>query len=151
MGRGVRDHRSAIASAGRPWRVRARRRRVTARPARPASLGRGLAALIPKAASTTPVPAEIPIDRIERNPYQPRTVFELDQLDQLRASIAAHGILQPVLVTETLEGYRLIAGERRVRAAQLAGLTRIPAIVRQATGREQLELAVGPGLFDRVE
>jgi ParB family chromosome partitioning protein len=115
---------------------------VTARPARPASLGRGLAALIPQAASTTPVPAEIPIDRIERNPYQPRTVFELDQLDQLRASIAAHGILQPVLVTETLEGYRLIAGERRVRAAQLAGLTRIPAIVRQAAGREQLELAL---------
>jgi len=115
---------------------------VTARAARPASLGRGLAALIPQAASTTPVPAEIPIDRIERNPYQPRTVFELDQLEQLRSSNAAHGLLQPVLVTETLEGYRLIAGERRVRAAQLAGLTRIPAIVRQAAGREQLELAL---------
>jgi ParB family chromosome partitioning protein len=69
-------------------------------------------------------------------------VFEVDQLDQLRASIAAHGVLQPILVTETLEGYRLIAGERRVRAAQLAGLTRIPAIVRQAAGREQLELAL---------
>jgi ParB family chromosome partitioning protein len=115
---------------------------VTARSARPVSLGRGLAALIPQAASTTPVPAEIPIDRIERNPYQPRTVFELDQLDQLRASIVAHGILQPILVSETLEGYRLIAGERRVRAAQLAGLARIPAIVRQAAGREQLELAL---------
>lgn len=88
------------------------------------------------------MPTEIPIDQIERNPYQPRTVFELDQLDQLRASIVTHGILQPVLVTETLEGYRLIAGERRVRAAQLAGLTRIPAIVRQAAGREQLELAL---------
>ena len=115
---------------------------MTARPARPASLGRGLAALIPQAASTTPVPAEIPIEHIERNPYQPRTVFELDQLDQLRASIVAHGVLQPVLVTETIEGYRLIAGERRVRAAQLAGLTRIPAIVRQVAGREQLELAL---------
>jgi len=88
------------------------------------------------------VPAEIPIEHIERNPYQPRTVFELDQLDQLRASIVAHGVLQPVLVTETIEGYRLIAGERRVRAAQLAGLTRIPAIVRQVAGREQLELAL---------
>jgi ParB family chromosome partitioning protein len=110
--------------------------------ARPASLGRGLDALIPRAASTTPVPADIPIERIERNPYQPRTVFEVDQLDQLRASIVAHGVLQPVLVTETLEGYRLIAGERRVRAAQLAGMTRIPAIVRQAAGREQLELAL---------
>ena len=115
---------------------------MTARSSRPASLGRGLTALIPQAASTTPVPAEIPVDRIERNPYQPRTAFELDQLDQLRASIVAHGVLQPILVSETLEGYRLIAGERRVRAAQLAGLTRIPAIVRQAAGREQLELAL---------
>ena len=90
--------------------------------ARPASLGRGLDALIPRAASTTPVPADIPIDRIERNPYQPRTVFEVDQLDQLRASIVAHGVLQPVLVTETLEGYRLIAGEQcpQALADQLA-------------------------------
>jgi ParB family chromosome partitioning protein len=115
---------------------------VTERQARSASLGRGLAALIPRAASTTPVPTEIPIDQIERNPYQPRTVFEQDLLEQLRASIETHGILQPVLVTETLQGYRLIAGERRVRAAQLAGLARIPAIVRQAAGREQLELAL---------
>jgi ParB family transcriptional regulator, chromosome partitioning protein len=109
---------------------------------RPASLGRGLAALIPQAVSSTPGPADIPIDRIERNPYQPRTDFEEEALAELAASIAAHGVLQPVLVTETLEGYRLVAGERRLRAAQLAGLERIPAVVRQATEQDQLELAL---------
>jgi ParB family chromosome partitioning protein len=115
---------------------------VTARTSRPASLGRGLAALIPQAVSSTPGPNEIPIDRIERNPYQPRTAFEADALAELAASIAAHGVLQPVLVTETLEGYRLVAGERRLRAAQMAGLARIPALVRQASEQDQLELAL---------
>jgi ParB family transcriptional regulator, chromosome partitioning protein len=115
---------------------------MTARTGRPASLGRGLAALIPQAVASTPGPAEIPIDRIERNPYQPRTSFEEEALGELAASIAAHGVLQPVLVTETLDGYRLVAGERRVRAAQLAGLERIPAVVRQATEQDQLELAL---------
>jgi ParB family chromosome partitioning protein len=115
---------------------------MTGRTGRPASLGRGLAALIPQAVSSTPGPAEIPIDRIERNPYQPRTAFEDEALGELAASIAAHGVLQPVLVTETLDGYRLVAGERRLRAAQLAGLERIPAVVRQATEQDQLELAL---------
>ncbi len=115
---------------------------MTARPVRPATLGRGLAALIPQAVASTPGPAEIPIDRIERNPYQPRTSFEEEALAELAASIAAHGILQPVLVTETLEGYRLVAGERRVRAAQIAGLERIPAVIRQASEQDQLELAL---------
>jgi ParB family chromosome partitioning protein len=115
---------------------------VTARAGRPASLGRGLAALIPQAVATTPGPAEIPIDRIERNPHQPRTAFEEEALAELAASIATHGVLQPVLVTETLEGYRLVAGERRLRAAQMAGLERIPAVVRQASEQDQLELAL---------
>jgi ParB family chromosome partitioning protein len=115
---------------------------MTARPVRPATLGRGLAALIPQAVASTPGPAEIPIDRIERNPYQPRTSFEEEALAELAASIAAHGVLQPVLVTETLEGYRLVAGERRVRAAQIAGLERVPAVIRQATEQDQLELAL---------
>jgi ParB family chromosome partitioning protein len=115
---------------------------VTARTQRPSSLGRGLAALIPQAVSSTPGPVEIAIDRIERNPYQPRTAFENEALDELAASITAHGVLQPVIVTETLDGYRLIAGERRLRAAQLAGLERIPVVVRQADDRDQLELAL---------
>ncbi len=64
------------------------------------------------------------------------------ELEALAASIAEHGVLQPILVTETLEGYRLVAGERRVRAARLAGLTRIPAVVRELADRHQLELAL---------
>jgi ParB family chromosome partitioning protein len=63
-------------------------------------------------------------------------------LAELAESIAQHGVLQPVLVTETLEGYRLIAGERRLRAAQMAGLERIAAVVRQSTAQDQLELAL---------
>ena len=115
---------------------------MTARPGRTASLGRGLAALIPQAVSSTPGPAEIPINLIEPNPHQPRTAFEEPALAELAASIAAHGVLQPVLVTETLDGYRLVAGERRLRAAQMAGLQRIPAVIRQATDQDQLELAL---------
>lgn len=115
---------------------------MSARSARPASLGRGLAALIPQAVASTPGPVEIAIDRIERNPYQPRTAFEDEALAELAASITEHGILQPILVTETLEGYRLVAGERRLRAAQMAGLERIPAVIRQADDRDQLELAL---------
>jgi len=114
---------------------------VSARP-RTASLGRGLSALIPQAVASTPGPAEIPIDQIERNPYQPRTSFAEEALAELAASIAAHGVLQPVLVTETLNGYRLVAGERRLRAAQIAGLKRIPALIRQASEQDQLELAL---------
>lgn len=114
---------------------------MSARP-RTASLGRGLSALIPQAVASTPGPAEIPIDRIERNPYQPRTSFAEEALGELAASIAAHGVLQPVLVTETLNGYRLVAGERRLRAAQMAGLKRIPAVIRQASEQDQLELAL---------
>jgi ParB family chromosome partitioning protein len=115
---------------------------VNARASRPASLGRGLSALIPQAVASTPGPAEIPLDQIERNPYQPRTSFAEDALAELAASIEAHGVLQPVLVTETLDGYRLVAGERRLRAAQMAGLERIPALVRQASEQDQLELAL---------
>lgn len=114
---------------------------MSARPRTP-SLGRGLSALIPQAVSSTPGPAEIPIDQIERNPYQPRTSFAEEALAELAASIVAHGVLQPVLVTETLGGYRLVAGERRLRAAQMAGLERIPAVIRQADEQDQLALAL---------
>jgi len=115
---------------------------MSPRSPRPASLGRGLTALIPQAVASTPGPVEIAIDRIERNPYQPRAAFADEALAELAASIAQHGILQPILVTETLEGYRLVAGERRLRAAQMAGLERIPAVIRQADDRDQLELAL---------
>ncbi len=108
----------------------------------PSGLGRGLAALIPTRPSLVEAPTEIPLDRIAPNPYQPRTVVDEDSLAELAASIAVHGVLQPILVTETIDGYRLVAGERRVRASRLAGLERIPAVVRELADHDQLELAL---------
>ncbi len=106
-----------------------------------AGLGRGLAALIPQRTGAT-ASAEIPVARIARNPYQPRTNHDAEALAALVESVRRHGILQPIVVTETLDGYRLIAGERRVRAAEIAGLERIPAIIRQAEDNAHLELAL---------
>jgi ParB family chromosome partitioning protein len=106
-------------------------------------LGRGLASLIPqRPANGTHAPLEIPIDRIKRNPYQPRRRVDEEALAGLAESIREHGVIQPILVTEQLDGYQLVAGERRLRAAQLAGLKRIPAVVRQLADRDQLELAL---------
>jgi len=115
---------------------------MTERFDRTSGLGRGLAALIPGRAPTTGGATEIPISRIERNPYQPRERMAQPELETLAESIRVHGVIQPILVTETLDGYRLVAGERRVRAAEMAGLDRIPAVVRQLADREQLELAL---------
>ena len=116
---------------------------MTARPGeRPAALGRGLASLIPGRPGAIEAPTEIPLDRIAANPYQPRRSMDGADLEALAASIAAHGVLQPILVTETLDGYQLVAGERRVRAARLAGLDRIPAVVRQLADQHRLELAL---------
>ncbi|HET7677349.1 MAG TPA: ParB/RepB/Spo0J family partition protein [Candidatus Limnocylindrales bacterium] len=109
--------------------------------ARTGGLGRGLAALIPQRPDASAA-TEIPLERIRRNPYQPRQRADAAALEQLVASIREHGVLQPVLVTETVDGYQLIAGERRLRAAEMAGLQRIPAVVRQVAGRAQLELAL---------
>jgi ParB family chromosome partitioning protein len=104
-------------------------------------LGRGLAALIPQR-DDQQSSVELPIASISRNPYQPRQAFENSQLEELAASIAEHGVLQPVLVTEAAGGYRLIAGERRLRAAEMAGLERIPALVRSADESAQLSWAL---------
>ncbi len=106
-------------------------------------LGRGLDALIPGRDEDRGV-LEIALDRIERNPDQPRESFDESQLGELAASIAVHGVLQPVVVRERSDGgYQLIAGERRTRAARMAGLQTIPAVVRQDSGEESsLELAL---------
>jgi ParB family chromosome partitioning protein len=104
-------------------------------------LGRGLSALIPQRAETTSA-VELPISAIGRNPLQPRTSVENGELEQLAASIAEHGVLQPILVTRATDGYVLIAGERRLRAAQMAGLERIPAIVRTADDASRLAWAL---------
>lgn len=116
---------------------------MSERPERSSSaLGRGLAALIPQRPVASTAVAEVPVARIRPNPYQPRRHVDDAGLEELAASIREHGVLQPVLVTETLDGYQLIAGERRVRASRLAGLERIPALVRQLADRDQLEVAL---------
>jgi ParB family chromosome partitioning protein len=113
------------------------------------ALGRGLSALIPQAApaaAPTEAPAKgvlkLPIEAISRDLSQPRRVFDEEKLKELAASIRAQGLIQPVLVRREGDGYRLIAGERRWRAAQLAGLKEIPALVREATEAEAFELAL---------
>lgn len=104
-------------------------------------LGRGLGALIPHREERRDT-LELPIADIARNPYQPRQDFDPAELADLTASIAEHGVLQPILVNETVDGYVLVAGERRLRAAQQAGLQHIPAVVRSLAEREQLALAL---------
>jgi ParB family chromosome partitioning protein len=114
---------------------------MTVRAERQSGLGRGLSALIPQRSQHSAT-TEIPIERIRPNPRQPRQRMDQAELDSLAASIREHGVLQPILVTETLDGYQLVAGERRFRASQLAGLERIPAVIRQLADRDQLELAL---------
>jgi len=114
---------------------------MTVHSERQSGLGRGLAALIPQR-SADPGLTEVPLARIRPNPLQPRRQMDEAELESLAASIADHGVLLPILVTQTLDGYQIVAGERRFRAAQLAGLERIPVVIRQVAGRDQLELAL---------
>jgi ParB family chromosome partitioning protein len=115
---------------------------VASNSARAFGLGRGLDALIPGGENRGVL--EVALDRVERNPNQPRSVFDEEQLGELAASIAVHGILQPIVVRQLADGgYQLIAGERRLRAARLAGLDTVPAIVRDTDdGETSLELAL---------
>jgi ParB family chromosome partitioning protein len=115
---------------------------TTVRPERTGGLGRGLAALIPQRTHAPGGTIEVPVDRVEPNPFQPRRRMSDDRLAALAASIREHGVLQPIVVSEVFDGYRLIAGERRLRAARLAGLDRIPAVVREFVDNAQLELAL---------
>jgi ParB family chromosome partitioning protein len=115
---------------------------MTVRSERPSGLGRGLAALIPQRAPAGPGTVDVPLDRIAANPRQPRGHMDDAALETLAASIREHGVIQPVLVIETIDGYQLVAGERRVRAARMAGLDRVPAVVRQLAEHQQLELAL---------
>lgn len=84
----------------------------------------------------------IPIDEIRSNPFQPRRVFDQEKLEEMAESIKAHGIFQPIIVKKSIKGYELVAGERRTKAAKLAGLTQIPAIVRDFTDEEMMEVAL---------
>lgn len=107
---------------------------------RKAGLGRGLEALIPTEAENGDGPEflQVAIDEIQANPEQPRSRFEDEALQELAASIKEVGILQPIVVTEGVTGYVLIAGERRWRAARQAGLKTIPAVVRGTAGESTL-------------
>jgi len=115
---------------------------MTGRPERSQSLGRGLASLIPQRGVGQSGILDVAMSRIRPNPRQPRKRFDPESLATLTASIREHGVLQPILVTETVDGYQLVAGERRLRAAQAAGLERIPVVVRQLADRQQLEVAL---------
>jgi ParB family transcriptional regulator, chromosome partitioning protein len=110
-------------------------------------LGRGLGALLSADPAETESLVDIPIDQIEVNPNQPRKVFDFTALDELAASIKSSGVIQPIIVRKVSGFYQLIAGERRWRAARQAGLERIPAIVRDATDAQSIELALVENLL----
>ena len=106
-------------------------------------IGRGLAAILPAATDNEDTLQRIPLDLIGPNPRQPRKAFGEAELRELADSLREHGVLQPVLVRPLPGGrYELLAGERRWRAARLAGLERIPAVVRAAQDDDRLEIAV---------
>jgi ParB family chromosome partitioning protein len=111
-----------------------------------ARLGRGLDALLSGAAeggvAVQGNPAEVPLDQIENNPYQPRKTFDEGEIDALSASIRTHGILQPLVVRKVGDRYQLIAGERRLRAAKVAGKTSVPVRVVNFNDQEVLEAAL---------
>jgi ParB family chromosome partitioning protein len=114
------------------------------------ALGRGLDALIPKAGfdmDSEAEPATKPyfecdVHLIQPNRYQPRSHFDPDELAQLSESIRVQGIIQPLLVSKSEVGYELVAGERRLRAARMAGLDRVPVVVKKVTDAEMLEMSI---------
>ena len=107
------------------------------------SLGRGLDALIPVSETSAGV-SQLPVSAIGRNPRQPRTRLDPTELEELANSIREHGVIQPVIIAQTAfpGQYTLIAGERRLEAAKLAGLPTVPVIIREATDQQLLELAL---------
>jgi ParB family chromosome partitioning protein len=109
-------------------------------------LGRGLDALLGSTAGdhggSAADPSQLPVEQIQRNPYQPRKAFDADQLSGLAESIRVHGVLQPVIVRPVGDHYQLISGERRLRAAQAAGIREIPARVVNFNDQQVLEAAL---------
>jgi ParB family chromosome partitioning protein len=116
------------------------------------ALGKGLDSLLPRVQTAPAVPAieaeggrprEIPLDQIDRNPFQTRSRVNEEQLAELAASITANGVVQPILVRPLADGrFQLIAGERRWRASQLAGKATIPAILRQVSDEQAMEITI---------
>lgn len=117
--------------------------------ARQTGLGRGFGALIPQAVDTASLLTDdaeriqkLPVGSLSPNPEQPRTIFDDAALAEMADSIKQYGVIQPLVVTPTSDGYHIIAGERRWRASQIAGLQTVPAVVRTAEAQEKLELAI---------
>ena len=114
------------------------------------ALGKGLDSLLPRPATAPPAgeaeggkPREIPVDQIDRNPFQTRSQVNEEQLAELAASIAANGVVQPILVRPMANGrFQLIAGERRWRASKLAGKNTVPAILRQVSDEQAMEITI---------
>src|SRR5690606_18234532 len=106
-------------------------------------LGKGLDAIF---AQMEPdgeeVVKEIPIKDLRPNPYQPRRSFDPKSIDELRASIEEHGILQPLIARKSIKGYEIVVCERRYRAAKEAGLKKVPVVVRDLTEQQMMEMAV---------
>lgn len=123
---------------------------MTAKLKKPSGLGRGLGSILPDidmdAAQGNTVTAainEVPLDKVVANPYQPRKEFDPEALEELAQSIRQQGVITPVTVRRMPDGtYQLIAGERRTRAARMAGLTEIPAYIRVATDTQMMEMAL---------
>ena len=111
-------------------------------------LGRGLESLIPQKSKTSSIVkagevTEVPVSRIKANPHQPRQNIDKIPLKELSLSIREHGVIQPLVVSEAGDGsYQLLAGERRLQASKMAGLQKVPVVVRSATEQQKLEVAL---------
>ncbi|EAQ6393064.1 ParB/RepB/Spo0J family partition protein, partial [Salmonella enterica] len=106
-------------------------------------LGKGLDALIPSLSiNDDDKVVEIPISQLRANPYQPRKVFDEDAIHELAESIRQHGVIQPIIVRPVLRGYEIIAGERRFRASQYCGNATVPAVVRNFSDQQVMEIAL---------
>ena len=115
--------------------------------AKRSGLGKGLDALIPSGGTTSSAVSggitQVPVDLIQRNPRQPREQFDIEEMENLSASIREHGVIQPLIVSPGKNGiYILIAGERRLQASRNAGLKTVPVVIRHATDQQLLELAL---------
>jgi ParB family chromosome partitioning protein len=111
------------------------------------ALGKGIDALIqqvddPGSAAEKDDISRLPLRSIEPNPHQPRTEFDQEALEELSESIKQQGVIQPIIVEKSTQGYTIVAGERRYRAARMAGLSEVPVIVRSFTEEEKLEIAL---------
>ena len=90
---------------------------------------------------------EIPLTEIRSNPYQPRKEFDEDALQELADSIKEHGVIQPIIVKKSIKGYEIVAGERRTRASKMAGKEKIPAIIKDYTDQEMMEIALAENIL----